>query len=220
MKELFRKIAMVTTGMFGPVVLRLLCWTLRIEERPPISPRLFQEHALGKVIITFWHSGMLVMAYKGMGQDIKVLISEHVNGEYITRVVTGLGLGVIRGSTTRGASRATANMVKEARKGSFLAITPDGPRGPKEVVQPGVIFMAKKTGLPILPVSSGFSNCWRMRSWDGFRIPRPFSKVIIAVGEPITVPPDAGEEEMERYRQVLEDTLNALAADAEAAAGG
>lgn len=217
MKGLIRQINMAVAGFIGPVVLRLLCWTLRIEERPLTSPRLFREGALGKVILAFWHSTMLVMAYKGMGQDIKVLISEHTDGEYIARVVNGLGLGVVRGSTTRGGARATVELVREARKGSFLAITPDGPRGPREDVQPGVIFLAKKTGKPILPVSSGFSNCWRLPSWDGFRIPKPFSKVVIAVGEPIMVPPDAGEEEMERYRKLLGKTLTRLGAEAEAA---
>ncbi len=220
MRDLIDNIKITAVGVLGPIILRLLCWTLRIEERPETSGKLFHEGAFGKVIMAFWHSSQLVLAYAGRGQGIQVLISQHADGEYIARVIKGMGFGVVRGSSTRGGSRAMINMVREAERGNFLAVTPDGPRGPREEVQPGVIFLAKKTGLPILPVGLGYSNCWRLPSWDGFRIPKPFSKVIIAVGEPIIVPSELGDDELEDYRRTLEKTLNGLSADAEAAAAG
>lgn len=217
MGDYLNNIKMTVVGLLGPVILRLLCWTLRIEERPAgSSRRLFTESP--KAIIAFWHATMLVLVYRGRSQGIRVLISQHTDGEYIARVIKNMGFGVVRGSSTRGGSRAMINMVKEAEKGHFLAVTPDGPRGPREVAQSGIIFLAKKTGLPILPIGLGYSNCWRLPSWDGFRIPKPFSKVVLAFGEPISVPPELREEELENYRRVLEESLNSLSANAEAAA--
>ncbi|MEK7369100.1 MAG: lysophospholipid acyltransferase family protein, partial [Planctomycetota bacterium] len=139
---------------------------------------------------------------------------------YIARVIKNMGFGVVRGSSTRGGAGAMINMVKEAENGRFLAVTPDGPRGPREAAQSGIIFLAKKTGLPILPIGLGYSNCWRLPSWDGFRIPKPFSRVVLAFGEPIRIPPELREEELEDCRRKLEKSLNSLSAEAETAAIG
>ena len=175
MSGFLNDIKMTVVGLLGPVVLRLLCLTLRIEEQPAGSSRkLFTEGP--RAIIAFWHATMLVLVYQGRGQGIRVLISRHTDGEYIARVIKNMGFGVVRGSSTRGGAGAMINMVKEAENGRFLAVTPDGPRGPREVAQSGIIFLAKKTGLPILPIGLGYSNCWRLPSWDGFRIQKPFSK--------------------------------------------
>lgn len=219
MGDYLRDIKMFAVGLLGPMVLRLLCWTLRIEELPAGSSRkLFTEGP--RAIIAFWHATMLVLVYQGRGQGIRVLISRHTDGEYIARVIKNMGFGVVRGSSTRGGAGAMINMVKEAEDGRFLAVTPDGPRGPREAAQSGIIFLAKKTGLPILPIGLGYSNCWRLPSWDGFRIPKPFSRVVLAFGEPIRVPPELGEEELEDCRRKLEKSLNSLSADAETAAIG
>ncbi len=211
---------MSVVGLLGPVVARLLCWSLRIEERPEGSSHRLFGGGSNRAIIAFWHATMLVLAYVGRGQGIRVLISRHTDGEYIARVISNMGFGVIRGSSTRGGARAMINMVREAERGHFLAVTPDGPRGPRERAQSGIIFLAKKTGLPILPIGLGFSNCWRLPSWDGFRIPKPFSRVVLAFGKPIMIPPGLGEEESEAYRQKLEAALKDLSAKAEAVAMG
>ncbi|MFQ5863135.1 MAG: lysophospholipid acyltransferase family protein [Candidatus Brocadiales bacterium] len=220
MRDYLSGIKMSVVGVLGPIVVQLLCWSLRIEERPSGSSRRLFSEGSSRAIIAFWHATMLVLAYMGRGQGIRVLISQHTDGEYIARVIGNMGFGVVRGSSTRGGTRAMINMVREAEQGHFLAVTPDGPRGPREEAQSGIIFLAKKTGLPILPIGLGFSNCWRLPSWDGFRIPKPFSRVVLAFGEPITVPPELGEEELETYRQVLEKSLKGLSAEAEAAAVG
>lgn len=219
-RDYLENIKMSAVGILGPIVARLLCWSLRIEEMPGGSSRRLFSEGSGRAIIAFWHATLLVLAYVGRGQGIRVLISQHADGEYIARAISNMGYGVIRGSSTRGGTGAMINMVREAEQGRFLAVTPDGPRGPRENVQSGIIFLAKKTGLPILPIGLGFSNCWRLPSWDGFRIPKPFSRVVLAFGEPITVPPELGEEELESYRRMLEDSIRGLSTTAEAAAGG
>ncbi len=196
----------------------LLCWTLRMEEIPGTSDKVFRQRSFGNVIFAFWHSTQLIMGYKGRGQGIHVLISQHRDGEYIARVIRGMGNDVIRGSSSRGGTKAMASMVRAGKRDHFLAVTPDGPKGPREKAQPGIIFLAKKTGQPIMPVGMGYSNCWRLPSWDKFRIPKPFSRVVLRVGELITVPPNLSDEELESYRDELEKTLNRLTAEAEAEA--
>ena len=218
MRDYLEEIKMTAVGLVGPVALRLLCWTLRMEEIPETSTKVFCEKAYGNVIFAFWHSTQLIMGYKGRGQGIRVLISQHRDGEYMARVIRKMGNDVIRGSSTRGGTKAMASMVRAGKRGHFLAVTPDGPRGPREKAQPGIIFLAKKTGQPILPVGLGYSNCWRLPSWDEFRIPKPFSRVVLCIGELVWVPPDLGDRELEDYRNDLEETLNRLTAEAEAKA--
>lgn len=218
MRGFLRELKMAAVGLLGPVVARLLCLSLKIEERPEGSSRGLFSGKSNRAIIAFWHASMLVLAYVGRGQGIRVLISQHTDGEYIARAIGNMGFGVIRGSSTRGGTKAMINMVREAGRGHFLAVTPDGPRGPRETVQSGIIFLARKTGLPILPIGLGYSNCWRLPSWDGFRIPKPFSRVVLNFGEPISIPPELKEGEFEGYRQRLEESLKGLTATAEAEA--
>ena len=166
-------------------------------------------------IYAFWHCMMLIPAYVGRKSKIQVLISQHSDGEYIARVIKRLGFGVIRGSTTRGGMRAIKALVDKIREGYPVAITPDGPRGPRFVVQPGSIYLGKKTQLPIIPTVVGLSSYWTLPSWDKFRIPKPFSRALMLYGEPIHIPPNLNDEEMERYRLLLEQTMISMAEKAD-----
>lgn len=217
MRDYLEEIKMTAVGLVGPVALGLLCWTLRMEEISETRSldKVLRQRPFGNVIFAFWHSTQLVLGYKGRGQGIHVLISQHRDGEYIARVMRSMGNDVIRGSSSRGGIKAMASMVRAGKRGHFLAVTPDGPRGPREKAQPGIIFLAKKTGQPIMPVGMGYSNCWRLPSWDKFRIPKPFSRVVLCIGELIRVPPDLSDEELESYRDELEKTLNRLTTEAE-----
>lgn len=110
------------------------------------------------VIVAFWHGRqlMLPLAYKGRG--IAILISEHRDGELIARILHAFGLGAVRGSTTRGGARALRQMVRLGRGGTDLAVTPDGPRGPRCIAQAGTVELAKLTGLPIVPLTFAASK--------------------------------------------------------------
>ncbi|TLD43223.1 MAG: hypothetical protein JETT_0392 [Candidatus Jettenia ecosi] len=154
---------------------------------------------------------LLIPAYVGKGSNIQVLISQHSDGEYIAQVIQRLGFGVIRGSTTRGGMRAVKAMVNKAKSGCSLAITPDGPRGPRFIVQSGSIYLSKKTQLPIIPTVVGLSSYWELPSWDKFRIPKPFSRALMLYGESIHIPSNISEEEMEQYRFLLEKTMKEMA---------
>jgi len=170
-------------------------------------------------IYALWHQRMLMLPFSYSGPGASVLVSTHRDGELIARVLPHLGLNCVRGSTTRGGSSGFRQMVEVLQSGHDVAITPDGPRGPKHVVQAGVIALAKMTGLPIFPVTYACSRCWRLNSWDNFVIPAPFSKGIFIYGEPLTAPDNADDDQAELLRAELERRLVSLTDRAEATVG-
>lgn len=202
-------------GVFGSIFIRLLAMTISITESPSRYPGKLKDQGK-KVIYAFWHSSILIPAYVGRNLGLQVLISQHSDGEYIAQVIQRLGYNVVRGSTTRGGARALLSMIKKIMKEeNSLAITPDGPKGPRLIAQPGIIFLAQKAGYPIIPVSLGFSRYWELPSWDKFRIPKPFSRVKIIYGEPIMIPPKLDKAEVEEYRVLLEKALIKMGDEAE-----
>jgi lysophospholipid acyltransferase (LPLAT)-like uncharacterized protein len=193
---------------------RLIAWTVRLwlstlryrcrELGPRLEPN--DPGLEGRYIYAFWHETMLMPAYQYRNSPVSTLISEHADGEMIARAITYLGLGVVRGSTTRGSLRAVREML-ELKDRSHLCFTPDGPQGPRQHVQPGVVYLASRTGLPVVPVGFVCKKMWRMRSWDRFVLPKPFTDFVGVFAEPIHVPPDAGKEQLEEYRQRVEEAL-------------
>jgi len=168
-----------------------------------------------RVIAAFWHGRLLMMPFLYPGQPRTILISHHRDGEYISRIATILGLEVIRGSATRGGARAFKQMVQALREGRHLAITPDGPTGPRGKVKLGVIELAKLTGAPILPVSFSAAHRRFLTSWDAFLVPLPFSRAVYVWGEPIYVEPAATREEMVKYQELLGARLELLTMEAD-----
>jgi hypothetical protein len=209
-----KRIKFFFAGILGSLIIRLLIGTMRIIERPDNYPeRIIRQGE--NIIFAFWHSFMLVPAYTARNLGIKIMISQHTDGEYITRVVERLGFTTIRGSTTRGGAKALLKMIKDSKEGTVLAITPDGPKGPRFIVQPGIIYLSQKTGFPIIPASLGLTSYWELPSWDKFRIPKPFSKAALICGEPIHIPPKLNKSEVEEYRILLEKRLKEMNIEAE-----
>lgn len=168
-----------------------------------------------RVVVAFWHGRLLMMPFLYLEQPRTILISHHRDGEYITRIATRLGTNVIRGSATRGGARAFIQMVRALREGQHLAITPDGPRGPRGKVKVGVVEIAKLTGAPILPVSFSAERRRFLKSWDGFLVPLPLSRAVYVWGEPIYVEPTATKEEVVKYQELLEARLDLLTMEAD-----
>ena len=160
-----------------------------------------------KVIYAFWHEGLLVATYAFRRQGIQVLVSQHRDGELIARAIECLGYGTIRGSSTRGGTRALFRMAAAGAAGSDLGVTVDGPRGPRLQVKPGTLIIAGRSGLPILPFAVASPKACLLSSWDRFMVPRPFSTAAIAFGEPLTVPGDAPVDRLEPYRTELQRRL-------------
>ncbi len=154
----------------------------------------------GPCIFAFWHSRLLPLAYTHRGRGAAVLVSRSRDGELIAGIIQRLGFATARGSSSRGAGEAVLELLRWGEQGHVLAVTPDGPRGPAEEVKPGLVFLASRTGYPIIPVATAASAATILPSWDGFRIPRPFSRVVVAYGEPIRVPADLSAEQAEIWR--------------------
>ena len=139
------------------------------------------------------------------------MISENFDGEWIARVIRRFGYGTARGSTSRGGPRALAQLRREVRDGRPAGFAVDGPRGPAQSVQPGAVWLAGRTGSPILPFHIEAERYWSARSWDRTQVPRPFSRVAVAIGRPLDVGPGADTAALEAGRAELEASLRRLA---------
>jgi hypothetical protein len=166
------------------------------------------------VVFVFWHGQLLPLVHYHRHEGIVVLVSEHADGEYITRIVERLGFRTARGSSTRGGSRGLRELIRAARQGRDLALTPDGPRGPARVFKPGALVAAQLTGLPVVLVAAAASSAWTFESWDRFLVPRPLSRIRIVYGEPVHVPRDADDADIEALAAQLGARLDALGARA------
>jgi lysophospholipid acyltransferase (LPLAT)-like uncharacterized protein len=169
-------------------------------------------------IFALWHGQLLPLLAHHHDQGVRVLISEHRDGEIIARIAHALGFVTVRGSTTRGGARALLAMCDALGRGEEIAVTPDGPRGPARVFAPGALVAAQRAGVPIVPAAIAASRAWRLRSWDGFTIPKPFAQVTVAYGAPMRVEATSARdaaEEAPRFAAALDATVAA----AERAAG-
>lgn len=169
----------------------------------------------GGKIISGWHGRSLIPANYFKGKGVWAMISHSRDGEMQTRIFKKFGFNVARGSTGRGGERAAIELIRELRKGASFALTPDGPRGPKGVVQMGAIVMAKKSGAVLIPVGTHAKPAWQVPTWDSYLIPCPFGKAKFVIGEPIRVPKDASEEEMEAIRLQLEKAIHEVQSESE-----
>lgn len=142
-------------------------------------------------ILSLWHGDLLMQAfnYREFKQNglVKVIVSEHSDGEIIRRTVESLGVGSLSGSSTRGGAKALLGAIKALQNGVDVAITPDGPKGPKHSIADGVVMIAQKTNSKIVCFGSRASKCWTMNSWDNFVIPKPFGTIDFFVGEPFDI---------------------------------
>ena len=160
-------------------------------------------------ILAFWHGRILPATYFFRNRRIVVMISLNFDGEWIGRTIERFGYGVARGSTSRGGARALVQMRRELSVGKPVGFALDGPRGPARVAQPGAVFLAGATGCPILPFHFEADRFWSAGRWDRTQVPKPFARVGLAVGEPMTVP-DTRADTIERSRVALEQRLAAL----------
>lgn len=186
------------------------CW-LRTLRRYRISlggPSHPVDPAEQQVLYAFWHESIFGTLYEP--GKLKVLISQHADGEWIARICNWLGLDVVRGSTTRGGRQAVQNLVRSVGSTANLAITPDGPRGPRRQMQPGAVWLASTTGIPIVLIGIGYPRAWRLTSWDKFGVPVPGSSIAQVFSQPIPIPPNLDSDDLELWRVHLEGQLTRL----------
>ncbi|MCE9638326.1 MAG: lysophospholipid acyltransferase family protein [Planctomycetes bacterium] len=209
-------------AFLGSTLLRVWRFTWRIDERPRrfvLDRRAAAAPGTPGAIYTIWHSRILLGSATQAGLGVSVLISMHGDGEYIARTVERLGFGTIRGSSTRGGSRALLGLVETLRAGRDVALTPDGPKGPRLKAHPGCVGAASATGAPIIPVALECRTSKRLRSWDRFLLPAPFTKVAVRFGTPVLVPPDLDAAGVALWQTRVEEAMHAAHREAAAAVG-
>jgi lysophospholipid acyltransferase (LPLAT)-like uncharacterized protein len=168
----------------------------------------------GPMIYVLWHEYLLVpMSFRGHC-NMAMLISQHRDGQMLTWAAYHLGFDTVRGSSTRGGVAALREITRR-RRNLNLAITPDGPRGPRRVLAPGAIYLSSKLQMPVVAMGLACQRPWRLRSWDRFAIPRPFGRIRAIVGPAMQIPPDLDREGIEHYRREVERLLNRLTEEAE-----
>jgi lysophospholipid acyltransferase (LPLAT)-like uncharacterized protein len=198
-------------ALTGAAILRSLFATLRldVEDRAGI----LAERSPKASLLCFWHNRILGITfafdrlYPKNRLGVTVLTSPSRDGEILAQLVAAFGMGAVRGSSSRRGSRALLELVRLVRIGRDIAITPDGPRGPKYSLGPGIILLGQNTGAQIIPMHAKFSRCIRMKSWDGFIIPLPFSKVSVTISTPLEISEKLSDEKFEAARIQLEELL-------------
>jgi lysophospholipid acyltransferase (LPLAT)-like uncharacterized protein len=207
-------------GHLGKLFIDLLFAGSRIEVRgqDPVRDLL----ASSRCIFAFWHARILLISYAHKGWGAAILVSDSADGEIIAQILQRQGHVTIRGSTgtAKGGTRALARLIKEMRDHRRIGgVVPDGPQGPRHKVQPGVIFLAQKTGYPIIPVTYSAKRSKRFNSWDRFLLPYPATTCLLVYGQPITVPSGSDPELIQDCRRQLEEELMRITTDADARFG-
>lgn len=209
---------MAFVGVLGAWLIRVLGSTWRIEwiGASEVEAGLSQgEH----YILAFWHARMLPLTFTHRDRGCAVLVSRSRDGELIARTLERLGFVTARGSSTRGGGAGALEMLEWADEGRILGFTPDGPRGPAERVKPGLAWLASRSGYAVVPLATAAKRAWVLGSWDRFRIPWPFARVVVGYGEPLHVPAGLDERTGETWIARLEAALQQLTHDVARRAG-
>ena len=197
---------------FGYYLLQVWARTLRfkVEDRADVVNKPITKNYIG----CLWHNRLLVLPiilrWFTPNRRGAALISASRDGDYLTMGIHRFGFDVVRGSSSRMGATALLQLSQILAKGGDVVITPDGPRGPAYELGPGPIFLAQKTGAEVLPINLEYSSCWRLKNWDRFILPKPFSEVRVTFADPHPVASTSTPEEFEAERQRLQDRMMSL----------
>ena len=186
--------------------------TLRfqIDDRAGVIGTPPNERYIGAL----WHNRLLLLPFvlrrylpnrRGAG-----LISASRDGAWLAMLVRQFGFEVVRGSSSRKGASAMLQLAEVMAAGKDAVITPDGPRGPAYELGQGIVFLAQKSGAAVVPVNMEYSSCWRLKSWDRFILPHPFSHVRVIFGKPLRVNQTTSDEAFELERRRLQDAMLAI----------
>jgi len=203
-----QKLVLFLATYLGPVLLLLYGFTWRVKWEG--SDNLAEAKKISdKVLYAFWHSRLIGLCYAHRFQQVGIMVSKSFDGEWISRLVTKIGYQVYRGSASRDGSAGLLEMLKNM-PGGDLALTVDGPRGPAEKVKYGVITLAAKAGLPIVPITILAKRAWRLKTWDRFMLPKPFSTITVLRGPHMTIPPDINKDDFKSFKVKIEKAIGDL----------
>ncbi len=197
---------------FGVYLLKILARTLRyqIDDRAGIVRKPVSENYIGGL----WHNRLLIfpLVLRRFFPHRRgaALISDSRDGDLLSDAIHRFDYDVVRGSSSKLGASALLQLSEVLTGGRDVVITPDGPRGPVYELGPGIIFLAQKTGARLLPMNMEYTSCWRVKSWDRFIIPKPFSKVRVIIGQPQQIRSTSSDEEFERERLRLQNVMMSL----------
>lgn len=203
-----------TRGLMGTLEYRVAFYDETVD---PVHPAF-----AGPAIFLFWHEYIPFLFYLRGHCHIAMLLSRHQDAELLSRAARHMGFQTVRGSTNRGGVGALRELFRKSRSRMNLAITPDGPRGPRRRLAQGPVFLSAKLQIPLVAIGLGYDRPWRMPTWDRFALPRPFCRARAVVSPRLQIPEDLDRAGVEHYRQRVERLLCRLTEDAErwAEAGG
>jgi lysophospholipid acyltransferase (LPLAT)-like uncharacterized protein len=176
----------------------------------PVDPR-----CRGQKVYVFWHENILAPLYLRGHCNLAMLLSRHRDADILLETARHMGFEFVRGSSGGGGASALRELERKGRHMN-LAITPDGPRGPRRVLAQGPIYLASKLGMPLVAMGFGYDRPWRLPTWDRFAIPKPYSHARGVISPAIVIPPNLDREGVEHYRLKVERLLNRLTCEAEA----
>jgi len=203
-----QRIVLFLASFLGPVLLLIygFTWKINWEGTDDLARA---KKIRGKIVYAFWHSRLLGLCYAHRFRGVGIMVSKSFDGEWIARLVTRLGYRVYRGSATRDGAVGLLEMIRDLPEGD-LALSVDGPKGPAEKVKSGVVSLASKGAFPIVPITIIAEKAWRLKSWDRFMVPKPFSTITVLRGPHIIMPPDITRENLEKYRSEIENAIAVL----------
>lgn len=212
LKHKLRKIRKPPVWLFIPLVLFMrflkLCMNTHI-----IDPNNCMDTSTYPYITVTWHNRLLffpALFPKYARKRTAAMISASRDGQYLSNIVKLFGIQTVRGSSSKRGAEVLRESISWLEKGNNVSMTPDGPRGPRYKLSRGPIILASKTGIPILPIAVNSSSYWEAGSWDRFQIPKPWARVDLVFGEPISIPATLSDEEMESWRVKIEQKLNEI----------
>jgi lysophospholipid acyltransferase (LPLAT)-like uncharacterized protein len=205
-------------GWMAARMVRLLVRTLRfecLELGEPLTPPAILPGNTDRHIYAIWHENLLLPTARFGDDSLAVLISKHADGQILGSLIEHMGMSMVQGSTNRGGIEAVRKLIDPAQSRRHLAVTPDGPRGPRQVVQPGIVYVASRTGMKIVCVGIGYCKAWRMKSWDRFAIPKPFSRAVLLTSRAIAVPAGLKSQDLDAVRQQVQAAMEEIQHQAE-----
>jgi lysophospholipid acyltransferase (LPLAT)-like uncharacterized protein len=192
----------------GYCFIRLIGPTLRVciscEEgaQPTVGQR--------PLVLNFWHAGIIPATYLFRNLGIRVMSSNSYDGEYMGRIIHKFGFVAVKGSSSRNAVRALLGLRRALQEGWAVAFSLDGPRGPRYKVKPGPVALARSSAVPLSTFHIAVESAWVLNTWDRLIIPKPFSRILMRFGKLIPAPAEASDEDLERYQQELQTSLDRI----------
>jgi lysophospholipid acyltransferase (LPLAT)-like uncharacterized protein len=218
LRNAFNRVRNTIGTVIAAISVKLLLFTVRYRARGWERVKPLAQAGEG-VVYAFWHNVMMMPLGHQSRHGTIALVSAGMDGMFAARIVRHFGVGSIAGWSENHGASTVIEALRSRPRGHSLVITPDGPRGPRYHAHEGAVYIASRCGLPVVPVGMAFSRSWALRSWDRFRIAKPFSRAEMIFGEPRTIAHDLDRTALDRERAWLEQELHALSKEAHALVG-